>query len=592
MSRPAGDIRPPGVYVSNVDAPARGYTLADTRIAGFVGLAAKGPLDVPVRISSWDQFNDVFSSVDIAHLSNAVEGFFLNGGQTCYVVRVSHRARGDAQAGPEHAFASERVVKDGWDKPTLRVRAKSEGRWGNNVWVRWAQSIGAKGLLTSDLEVGAGEALTSNTRGFERGQLVRIYDRQNSDYVVLTDVGERSLKWATTTPVNRRYRAAGPTYFEVIELELHVALRDRKETFRALQISPTSRRYVGRIVEYESRIVSVDDLASKSAWPHNLPPADVAAKLVNGRDGTDTLTPEDIIGFDQGPGERAGLMALAALEDVGLLCAPDAMIFPQRKPGPEGDLGAQRVHDAMINMCENLKDRFALLDIPMSRDIEITRRWRRRTDTSYAAYYWPWVGIVEDDGRIVKVPPCGHMAGLYARCDTETGVHRAPANEPLRGVVDLSLLLTEDDQGLLNSEAINVFRLSRGIRPWGARTSSSDSSWRFVNVRRLFIMLRRALEEGSRWVVFEPNTPNTWDSVRTRVRAFLEKLYEKGMFAGGSPEESFYVKCDAETNPPEACEQGILAVEIGVAPAIPAEFLVIRVTQKLGEDGQPGTEKT
>jgi phage tail sheath protein FI len=143
----------------------------------------------------------------------------------------------------------------------------------------------------------------------------------------------------------------------------------------------------------------------------------------------------------------------------------------------------------------------------------------------------------------------------------------------------------------LNAEAINVFRLSRGIRPWGARTSSSDMSWRFINVRRLFIMLRRALEEGSRWVVFEPNTPNTWDSVRSRVKSFLEKLYEKGMFAGGSPEDSFYVKCDAETNSQEVRDQGMLVVEIGVAPAIPAEFLVIRVTQKLGEDGQPGPEK-
>src|SRR5215468_10990552 len=115
MSRPLGDIRPPGVYVSNVDAPNRGYTLADTRIAGFVGMAAKGPMDVPRRISSWDEFVDVYSATDIAHLSNAVEGFFLNGGHTCYVVRVAHRARNEATPGPEHAYASERICKDGWD---------------------------------------------------------------------------------------------------------------------------------------------------------------------------------------------------------------------------------------------------------------------------------------------------------------------------------------------------------------------------------------------------------------------------------------------------------------------------------------------
>src|SRR5262249_12202423 len=192
MARPMGEIRPPGVYTSSVEAAVRGYALADTRIAGFVGMAAKGPLDVPRRISSWDEFVDVYSSADIAHLSNAVEGFFLNGGHTCYVVRVAHSARSGVEAGPEHAYAAERIAKDAWDKPTLRVRAKSEGRWGNNIWVRWAHATGAKSLLTRDLEVGAGEALVSATRGFEKGALVRIYDRQNSDYVVLTEVGDRS----------------------------------------------------------------------------------------------------------------------------------------------------------------------------------------------------------------------------------------------------------------------------------------------------------------------------------------------------------------------------------------------------------------
>jgi uncharacterized protein len=591
MSRPVGDIRPPGVYISSVEAQRRSFLIGDTRVAGFVGLTARGPLDVPTRISSWDEFVDIYANVDVGYLSNAVEGFFLNGGQVCYVVRVAHRARGDTAPGPEHAYAAERIFKDAWDKPTLRVRARSEGRWGNNIWARFAQSTGAKALLTADLEVGSGEAQVNVSRGFERGALVRIYDRNSSDYVVLSEVSDRLIRWSSETPVNRRYRAAGPTYLEVIELELHVALRDRREIFRSLQIHPSSRRYVGRVVEAESRLVAVDNLGSRSPWPHNMPRNEAAAKLADGRDGADDVTPEDLIGYDNGPGDRAGLLALAALDEVAILAVPDAMLFPVRKPGPEGDLGAQRVHDQMVSMCELLKDRFAILDCPLTRDIEVVRRWRRRTDTSYAAYYWPWVGIVEQDGRVWKNPASGHMAGLYARTETEHGVHRAPANEPLKGVVDLSVPLTEDDQGLLNAEAINCFRMSRGIRPWGARTASSDPDWRFINVRRLFIMLRRALEEGSRWVVFEPNTPNTWDSLKTRVRSFLEKLYEKGMFAGGSPEESFYVKCDAETNSPEVRDQGLLVCEVGVAPAVPAEFIVIRVTQKLGEEGHPAPEK-
>jgi uncharacterized protein len=591
MARPMGDIRPPGVYVSHIEAASRSITLADTRVAGFVGLTSRGPLDKPLRISSWDEFAEVYGNVDIGYLANAVEGFFLNGGTTCYVVRIAHRARGEEKPGPEHAYAAEIVAKDAWDKPSLTVRARSEGRWGNNIWMRFAHSTGAKALLTSDLEVGVGEAVVSVTRGFERGALVRVYDRHNQDYVVLSEVGDRMIRWGSSTPINRRYRAAGPTYLEVVELEIHVALRDRRETFRSLQMHPTSRRYICRVLEEESRLVHVQDLGSRSPWPHNMPRSEASVKLAHGRDGSDTITPEDLIGHDSGPGDRAGLLALGPIDEVAMLSVPDAMLFPVRKPGPEGDLAAQRVHDQMIAMCELQKDRFAILDCPLTRDIEVVRRWRRRTDTSYAAYYWPWVGIVEQDGQLVRCPPSGHMAGMYARTETETGVHRAPANEPLKGIVNLSVPITEDDQGLLNSEAVNCFRISRGVRPWGARTASSDPSWKFVNVRRLFIMLRRALEESTRWVVFEPNTPNTWDSLRSRVKSFLEKLYEKGMFSGGSPDDSFYVKCDAETNPPELRDSGLLVVEVGVAPAIPAEFIVIRVTQKLGEDGHPAPEK-
>jgi hypothetical protein len=592
MARPLGEVRPPGVYISHADIFPRTVGLVDTRTAGFVGLSVKGPLDEPVRIASWDEFVEVFGEGDIGFLARAVEGFFVNGGSRCYVVRVAHRARGDAKPGPEHAFPAERVIRDSWDKPTLAVRAKTEGRWGNNVWARFAHSVGAKALLTQDLEVGSGEALVNTVRGFERGALVRIYDRQASDYVVLTEIDDRVMRWSSSTPVNRRYRAAGPTYLEVIELELHVALRDRRETFRGLQLHPSSRQYVCRVIAEQSRLVRVEDLASKSPLPHSLPKVEPAAKLTQGRDGADTITPEDLVGFDNGPGDRAGLMALGAVDEVAVLACPDAMQFTQRKPGPEGESATQRIQDQMVILCENLKDRFAVLDCPQTRDVESVKRWRRRTDSSYCAYYWPWLGIVAADGKIQRVPPSGHMAGMFARVEEHVGVHRAPANEPLQGVVDLSVNVTEDDQGLLNAESINTFRIFRGIRPWGARTAASDIDWRFVNVRRLFIMLRRSLEEGSRWAVFEPNTPNTWDSLKSRVTAFLDKLYQKGMFAGGSPQDSFYVKCDAETNTSDEVDAGKLNIEIGVAPAIPAEFIVIRVTQKLGEDAEGQAQQT
>jgi phage tail sheath protein FI len=150
------------------------------------------------------------------------------------------------------------------------------------------------------------------------------------------------------------------------------------------------------------------------------------------------------------------------------------------------------------------------------------------------------------------------------------------------GATDLGLRLTEDHLGLLNADGINGFRFQRGVRPWGARTASSDPEWRYVNIRRIFIMLRRSLDSGMLWVTFEPNTAATWGTVQRRIAEFLGKLFQMGMFAGGKPEEAFFVKCDAETNPPEEVDQGKLICEIGVAPVSPAEFVIISMVQEMG----------
>jgi phage tail sheath protein FI len=303
-------------------------------------------------------------------------------------------------------------------------------------------------------------------------------------------------------------------------------------------------------------------------------------RLTGGRDGTEQITPEDFIGFDLGPGERSGLLGLAVNDEVAVLSVPDAMRFYDREPGPAGELKAQRVQDQMISTCELQKDRFAILDIPQSKDIEWVRRWRRRTDSSFCAYYWPWLRVVAADEKPRVVPPSGYMAGCYARRDLE-GVHHAPANLEIEGVHDVSLRVTEDHVGMLNAEAVNTFRIQRGVRPWGARTASSDPEWRYVPIRRLFIMLRRSLESGFAWVAFEPNSPATWDVVRRRVSEFLSSLYTKGMLAGGNLEEAFFVKCDAETNPPEQVNNGMLVCDIGVAPIHPAEFIMISLTQTM-----------
>jgi hypothetical protein len=580
--RSAAEFRPPGIYQTFSVAVNPDLTAADIRVTGFVGLTQKGPLNQPVRIASWDEFVEIFGTTNDHYLTSSVEAFYRNGGGACWVVRVAHVPAPGEALGVDHASSAEIVQVDDWSKPSLRISALNEGRWGNNIWVKCTHAVGATALLIRDLDIGAGEAQVNSTRGFEVGALVRIHDRENSDFVVLTEVKDKLLRWGKDTPVNRRHRAASPTHLEVMEFEIHVALRDRREVFKSLQMHPTSRFYAPRVVASRSRLIRVEDLQTRSPVPHNLPEASAMARLVGGRDGTDMLTTEDVIGIDHGPAERRGLLALGAEEEVALLCVPDAMLFHDREPGPAGEMRAQRIQDEMIAMCENLRDRFAVLDIPHSKDVDWVQRWRRRTDSSYCAYYWPWLSYSGIDGAERSLPPSGAMVGVYAQRDTTDGVHTSPANVPLEGVTDLSLRVNEDHLGVLNADSVNSFRVQRGVRPWGARTASSDPSWRYVTVRRLFIMLRRSLEKGFAWASFEPNNHFTWKAIEGQARRFLKGLWERGMLVGGKAEDAFFVQCDAQTNPPDNVDQGLLICNIAVAPVSPAEFIMISLVQQMG----------
>ena len=579
--RPSADPRAPGIYQSFDAAPTPALSIANTRITGFVGLTQKGPMNEPVRLSNWDEFVEIYGVPFVeSYTAHSVYGFFKNGGTDCWVVRVAHNAPKGETPGLDHASCAEHVQADDWDKPSLKIRALNEGTWGNTIWFKCVHTPGASALLTRDLDIGSGEAHVNATRGFEVGSLVRIYDRENTDYIVITEIGDKLIKWSSETPVNRRHRAAAPTHLEVLTFEIHVVLRDRREVFKGLQMHPSSRNYAPRVISQRSRLVRLEDLATKSPVPHNLPEQLPLTRLAGGRDGIQHVTPEDFIGYDTGPGERTGLMALAANEEIALLAMPDAMHFYEREPGPAGELKAQRLQDTMINICENQKDRFAILDIPQSKDVEWVRKWRRRTDSSFCAYYWPWLRVIGPDDAERVTPPSGFLAGCCARRDVE-GVHHAPANIEVETAVDVSLRVTEDHMGILNADGVNTFRLQRGVRPWGARTASSDPDWRYITVRRLFIMLRRSLEAGFAWVTFEPNTQKTWELVVGRIETFLSDLYRRGMLVGGNPAEAFFVKCDAENNPPEQVDSGLMICDVGVAPVSPAEFIMISLVQTL-----------
>jgi uncharacterized protein len=272
------------------------------------------------------------------------------------------------------------------------------------------------------------------------------------------------------------------------------------------------------------------------------------------------------IGKDGGPGARTGLKCFDEIDEIALVAAP-GVISPA-------------VQDAILSHCETRKDRFAILDSPETVQGGVDRLPRPR-DSKYGAYYFPWIQVYDPEKGNIFVPPSGHVAGIYSRTDSERGVHKAPANEIVRGALGLKYQVSKGEQDLLNPKGINCIRLMQGggIRVWGARTLSSDASWRYINVRRLFIMVETSIERATQWVVFEPNDHRLWKRVQRTISSFLTLVWRNGALMGETPEKAFYVKCDAETNPPEVVDAGQLVVEIGLAPVKPAEFVIFRIGQ-------------
>jgi uncharacterized protein len=245
----------------------------------------------------------------------------------------------------------------------------------------------------------------------------------------------------------------------------------------------------------------------------------------------------------------------------------------------------------MISHCENMGDRMAILDAPPSLLPQEILEWRMNTagyDSKMSALYYPWIETMDPlTNRPINIPPSGHVAGLWCRVDESRGVHKAPANEVVMGANGLEFQITQAEQGGLNKVGINCIRAfpGRGIRVWGARTLSSDPEWRYINVRRLFNYISESIMEGTQWSVFEPNDQFLWLQLRNAVSSFLTRTWRSGALFGNSPAEAFFVKCDAETNPPDVIEAGQVVCEVGISPVKPAEFVIFRLSQFSGGGG-------
>jgi phage tail sheath protein FI len=247
------------------------------------------------------------------------------------------------------------------------------------------------------------------------------------------------------------------------------------------------------------------------------------------------------------------------------------------------------VRSRLVQHCEILKDRFAIIDPQDGLSIDGIQTSRSGLDTKYAALYYPWLRVRDPSIRQeVAVPPSGHVAGIYARVDVERGVHKSPANEVIRGITRIDQDVTKREQDLLNPKGINVLRFfpERSNRVWGARTLSSDGQWKYISVRRLFIFLEESIDQGTQWVVFEPNDEPLWARIRASVGNFLNTVWRSGALQGTTPDEAYFVKVDRTTMTQDDIDNGRLIILVGVAPVKPAEFVIFRISQKTLETQQ------
>jgi phage tail sheath protein FI len=541
----------PGVYVEEIDRGPKPIEGVGTAMAAFVGFTEKAELmrqvdgefitenllNKPQLVTNWSQYVERFGGfVEGAYAPQAVYGYFHNGGARCYVVSV--KTIGKAQAAL--------LGSDG--KPHLLVRAKQSGFGG----LRLRVSVDAPELPAPKSAKGKAKAKEE-----EEGESPAPAEEAASSFTVTVERQGVSGAWL------------------IQEVLPDVTLAEMKEEgIQKVQVLYKDNK----MPQWIDILIPEEAAPLAKMWPKT------QQQSLNMEQKQ--LAPSTSSEFRGDVTERSGVDGLEALDDVTMVCVPDLMATP---PGEELNLDmVKAVQTAMIAHCERLGDRVAILDSPPNMTPQEIKKWRMVTagyDSNYAAFYYPWIQVDDPiQNRPIYIPPSGHMAGVWARNDNTRGVHKAPANEVVQGAVGLAYNTTKGEQDTLNPNGVNCIRAfpGRGIRVWGARTLSSNPSWRYINVRRLFNYVEKSIENGTQWVVFEPNDPFLWARVRRDVGAFLSTVWSDGALFGASPSQAFYVKCDEELNPPESRDMGRLIIEIGMCPVKPAEFVIFRISQWAG----------
>lgn len=516
----------PGVYIEEIEIGPKTIEGVSTSTVGFLGQTERGSIR-PTLITSFEAFTRNFGGfLNNSFLAYAVDGFFRNGGKRCYVSRIVKKfeGEGDVDINQSEKLAK-KEIEAGAGKITLY--AVGPGMWGNRLYYDIKESN------------------------------VHKDDNQYFDltiYYFSKDVSEDQVNSNNFKPEK---------YGAIIE------------SVKDVSIKPTSNKYYKNELNSLSHLVWADDDLLNFPEGDIEKPADTEGKE---KFDIEQFDEEEIEAIDY-DGETiieikenvplkyySGIKGLEKIDDISIVCAPENATI-------EG------LPDKIIQHCEDKKDRFAIIDA--NRNPNFAELFPVR-DSKYAAVYTPWLYVYDILTNNKKlIPPSGHMAGIYARSDTERGVHYSPANLGMAGVIDLQQEIDKRTQDIINPKGINAIRKfpGRGNIVWGARTMSSDPMWKYISVRRLFIFIEKSVERSTQWAVFEPNNQRLWSRIRTTLIEFLKVVWRDGALMGETPEEAFFVKCDSTVMTQNDFDNGRLIVIVGLAVVKPAEFVIFRFAQ-------------
>lgn len=562
----------PGTYFKEVEFPGSSRTIQGVNISmgALVGYFEKGPIGVPTKVTKANYQTIFGGPIANAFGWYAMDGFFKNGGSELIVVRVAHYTDVTDKTTLTAVSANKNFGdKEAVQVPTLNVIAKNEGVWGNNI-----------GIIIEDDSILDTTLLEAATIGATTLKLKSVYGAVVGMKInVGAELVEISAIDTTLRTVTLKTGLVGAATINAVvksnEFKITVQYKGAtKETWENLSLDPLLANYVETVINDEgkgSAYITVEDLDSVTVFPKNLPKATTTAVLLtNGDDGLTGVADADIIG---NLGAKTGIYSLAYVQECFNLFTPESC--------------SDAVKRAMYQYCESRMDAFGIGSVPEGYTEAMAIEYRLETgnfNTSYGALYYRW-GYVDDPIGVGSnpqklIPLDGHIAGAYADHDYKESFGTVPAGETaiLKGVNKLEGEMDDISNGNLNKVNINVLRSfsGKGILIWGARTLSSDSKWKYINARRIFIYAEKSIAIGTRWVVFKPTNSSTWKSLKRTVDSFLNTL--PGLY-GDTAAERYMSICDETINTEAVRKEGQILTKIGLNIESVGEFVIFEIGQ-------------